>query len=109
MKTYQPVLITSVTAAADTVKHRFIGFGGALCGADQKALGVSDADTKSGQQMPVVVVGIALVEASGAISQGARVFSDANGKATATGTNNPNGHAVDSATGAGEIIRVRLI
>jgi hypothetical protein len=137
MKTYKTALTDSITAAVDLVKHRFIGFDGNYCGADAKALGVSETDTKAGQQCPVIVYGIALVEAGGAISKGQAVKSDANGKAVAatnfsvsvpagatTVTSDAaqpdlveaggvlpeavNGYALDDAAGAGEIIRVVL-
>ena len=43
MKTEQPLLITSVKAAANISKNLFIGFDGNLCAANAKALGVSNA------------------------------------------------------------------
>lgn len=109
MKTYKSVLTESILASADIPKYRFVGFTGGLCAADAKALGVSEVDTKQGQYCPVIVYGIALVEAAGAISVGAKVYSNVSGKATATGTNNPNGYAMDAATADGDIIRVVLI
>jgi hypothetical protein len=109
MKTYNPVLTVSVTAASDIPKARFIGFNGDLCAQNTKALGVSEVDTKLGQQMPVIVYGIALVESGGAVNVGAAVTSDANGKAVPAGTNPVNGYALDGSTGAGEIIRVKLV
>jgi len=109
MKTYNPVLTLSVTAASDIPKARFVGFNGGLCAANTKALGVSEADTKQGQQMPVIVYGIALIESGGAVNVGDAVTSDANGKAVPAGTNPVNGYALDAASGAGEIIRVKLV
>lgn len=108
MKTYKSILTESVLAQVDIPRFRFVGFTGGLCGADVKALGVSEVSTKQGQYCPVIVFGVALVEAAGAISVGARVFSNASGKATATGTNNPNGFALDAAAADGDIIRVVL-
>lgn len=109
MKTYKSVLTESILAATNIPKYRFVSFTGGLCGADAKALGVSETDTNQGQYCPVIVYGIALVEAAGAISAGAKVYSNASGKATATGTNNPNGYALDAATADGDIIRVVLM
>ncbi len=137
MKTMQPVLTTSIQATADILKHRFIGFNGNYASADSRALGVSGADTKAGQYIPVVAVGIALVEASGAISAGAAVAVAANGKAQAatafsvsvpsgvtavtSDAAQPNlieaggvlpqavmGYALDSASADGDIIRILL-
>lgn len=137
MKTAKPILIDSIAAAADVVKNRFAGLDGNYCGANARALGVFDADTKAGQQAPVMVLGIALVESGAAVTAGANVASDASGKAvaaaalsvsvpaggtavtstaaqptlTVAGGYLPqavNGVALDAASGAGEFIRVRL-
>lgn len=109
MKTYKACLIESILATVNISQYRFVSFTGELCGADKKAFGVSIANTNQGQYCPVIVYGIALVEAGGAISVGEKVYSDANGMAIATGTNNPNGYAMDGAATAGDIIRVVLI
>ena len=52
MKTEQPILITSTTAAADlsNKKNLFIGFDGNVCGNGAKALGVLNANTNLGNQ-----------------------------------------------------------
>ncbi len=138
MKTEVILGTSSIQAAADLVKHRFIGFDGNLCGANAKARGVSAADTKIGQMCPINIAGEVLVESGGAITAGAALASDASGKAvaaTAFSVTVPagatavtsaaaqpdlteaggylpqalNGYAVDAATGAGEFIRVRLV
>ncbi len=113
MKTETILGTSSIRAAADLVKHRFIGFDGNLCGANAKARGVSAADTKSGQICPINIAGEVLVESGGAITAGVPVASDANGKAVSVaGQPNleaVNGYAVDAASGAGEFIRVRLV
>ncbi len=138
MKTEVILGTSSIQAAADLVKHRFIGFDGNLCGANAKARGVSAADTKSGQMCPINISGEVLVESGGAITAGAALASDASGKAvaaTAFSVTVPagatavtstaaqpdlveaggylpqalNGYAVDAASGAGEFIRVRLV
>ncbi|MFH2032170.1 MAG: capsid cement protein [Bacteroidota bacterium] len=137
MKTEQPLLITSILAAANLTKNLFVGFDGALCSANVKPLGVIAADTLSGEQMPVSVSGITLVFSGAAVALGAPVVSNAAGKAiTATavsvtipvaatpvtsdaaqptlviaGSVLPQviaGYAVDSASGADELIRVLL-
>jgi len=137
MKTEQPLLITSITAAANLTKNLFIGFDGNLCSANAKALGVSNADTNSGNQVPIMVHGIALVKSGAAITAGNAVVADASSKAvpatafsatvpgsgttvtsssaqpamTLAGSVLPqaiNGHALDSAGGADELIRILL-
>lgn len=124
-KTYKPLLIDSVKATADLPKQRFVSFGGAVCTAGEKALGISDVETDNGQFAPVGVLGIFLIETGGAITQGDAVTSDADGKAvTATGDTIEsttedetttysiqkgdaiNGYALDTASSSGEIIRV---
>ena len=114
IKTYKPVLTESIAVSAATVKNRFIGFNGALCAAGEKALGVSLIDVDANEVLPVMVEGIALVEASAAISVGAAVAaagtSTAAGKAvTVANTAICNGYAMDAATAAGDIIRVKLV
>lgn len=108
MKTEQPLLITSVEAAADTTPFLFVGFDGAVLAAPTKALGVSHADTPLGEQLPVTAKGIALVLSGGAVAVGAEVEADANGKAVTLAAGVSNGYALDEATGADEVIRVLL-
>ena len=110
MKTEQPILITSIKAAADfsDSKNIFIGFDGNVCGNGAKALGVLNADTDQDEQAPVTSLGIALVLSGAAISLGAKIQSDAAGKAITFSSGEANGYALDSATGADELIRVRL-
>lgn len=138
MKTYNPVGIISITAAASIVKNRFIGFNGNLCAANAKAIGVSDANTGTDEQLPVVIGGIALIASGAAVSQGNALVSNASGKAipaTAFSVTVPsgatqvtssgaqpdlvesgsvlpqsiNGYALDTATGADELIRILIV
>ena len=60
-KTYTPILIDSVLAAADLQQKRFVGFDGNCCTAGAKALGVVDVTTEKGQYAPVAVLGVALL------------------------------------------------
>lgn len=109
MKTEQLILITSIAAlGADLTRFRFVGFDGAVCGAAAKALGVANADTAVGNQAPVGVEGIALVEAGAAIAVGAEVESNALGKAITLAAGTSNGRALDAAAADGDIIRVLL-
>lgn len=108
MKTEQPILITSIKAAAALSKNLFIGFDGSLCDSSAKSLGVCNADTSEAEQAPIMCIGIALVKTSAAISLGASVYSDASGLAAASGTI-VEGYALDSASGADELIRVLLV
>ena len=108
MKTEQPILITSVKAAANLTKNLFIGFNGNLCAANAKALGVSNADADTNEQLPVSTHGIALVYSGAAVSQGAKIASNASGKAVTYSTGEANGYALDASVGADELIRILL-
>ncbi len=106
-KLYKPLLIDSIKATANLPKQRFVGFDGGVCTAGVKAYGVCDVETDLGQLAPVGVLGVLLIEAGGAIAQGASVTSDATGKAVAiTSTEKVNGTALDAATASGEVIRI---
>lgn len=53
--------------------------------------------------------GIVMVEAAGAITSGALVYADANGMATTTkGTAEAAGTAITAATGAGQLVAVKI-
>ena len=109
MKTAIHAMTFGIEAAADVAEKRFVDYTGTPCAAAGKALGVSHsggADT--GEQCPLAL-GIVLVEAGGAISAGADVESDADGKAVAYSTGEVNGTALDAATAEGDIIRVKNI
>ncbi len=86
MKSCNDGPIIAITAAAALVARRFIGFDGNLCGADAKALGVSELATASGEQCPVRISAIAVVESGGILAAGNRVVSDSTGRAVAATT-----------------------
>jgi hypothetical protein len=111
MKTEQPILITSIPAAADlsASKNLFIGFDGDICGNGVKALGVLNADTDQNEQAPITASGIALVLSGAALSAGAKIQSNASGKAITFASGEANGFALDAASGADELIRVKLV
>ncbi len=106
MKTQQPILTTSIAAAADLTKARFVGFNGNVCAAGAKALGIAETDTGSGRQAPVNVLGILHIESGGAIAVGADVESNASGQAITKTAGVSNGTALDAASAQGEIIRI---
>jgi len=109
MKTEQPILITTIKASSNINKHLFIGFDGDLCSAAAKSFGVSNADSDSGDEMPVMAEGIALVLSGAAVSQSDPVESDANAKAIPVSAGEINGYALDDASGADELIRIKLV
>jgi len=121
-----------------TAKNLFIGFDGKKCLANKKALGVAVDTALINEQVPVATSGIKLVLSGGVISAGDAVVSDANSKAvkasalsvsvpagatavtsasaqptlTVAGSELPqsiNGYALEPATGADQLIRVKLV
>ncbi len=108
-QTFKTALTTGMTAAVDLVKHRFVGFDGNYPSAGAVVYGVIQEDTAAGEMAPVDLYGELLVETAGAISQGGKVETDANGKAVAAMTGEVVGLAIDAAAGAGEIIRILRI
>jgi hypothetical protein len=111
MKTEQPILITSIKANQDFTnsKNIFLWFDGNACSNGAKALGVLNANTAQYEQAPVIVSGIALVLSGAAVSLGAKLQSNASGKAITFASGEANGYALDAASGADELIRVKLI
>jgi len=107
MQTYKAALVDSITAAAALTGKRFIGFDGNHAGAGAKARGVALFDTDSGAQCSLVALGFALVTAGGSIAVGAKVESDANGKAVTLSTGELNGFACNAAS-TGEDVLVKL-
>lgn len=106
-KTYKPVLISSITPKTNIKKCRFIGFDGNYCTANAKAYGVVDVDTDMEDMLPVGIIGILLVETGGAVTVGAKVTSDSEGRAVVVSDSEEcNGYALDEASAAGEFIRI---
>ena len=109
MKTHQPIGRTSIAAGAALGKQLLIGLTGALCAADAKPLGASEIDVASGEQMPVIFAGIALVLSGAAVTAGDKLKSNSAGKAITWVTSGEVvGWALDTAGGADVAIRVLL-
>lgn len=87
------------------------GLGDTVIGVCQETITAQDAT--DGRIANIALIGVSLVESGGAVTQGAKVRSDASGRAVALdGTAGVNdqvaGIAFDAATGAGEWISVLL-
>jgi len=114
MKSYQEGPIGSITAGEALTKRRFVDFEGKHT-IDIKCIGVTLFDADSAAQASILMNGIAVVEAGGAVTAGNHVSSDADGKAVALTIDNVNdipknnGVALDAATADGDIIRVKLL
>ena len=102
----------SLPAGADVERFRFVSINSNSAGIPATAataiVGVSMNKAESGKVLEIAD-GLVMVEASGAITAGALVYADASGKATATkGTAEAAGVAIVGATGAGDIITVKM-
>lgn len=107
MKTAIHILTFGVLAAGAIPNKRFVGYDGNLCGVGVEALGVSHAGgADAGEQCPLAQ-GIEVVETGGAVTAEDEVQSDAQGRAVPKTTGVRNGKSLDTATGAGEFIRVK--
>jgi len=101
--------IASRTASGSVAANRFVTVAGAQAGADANTIGVAMAAGTNGNAFPVAVAGIAKAEAGAAISAGAELETDANGKAIAK-TNGPVvARALQAAAQDGDLIDVLLI
>ena len=110
MLTEKPVLVDSVSAAENLfIGSRFVGFDGGYCQAGAKAKGVLVTPTRVGEQAPVGVIGLQIVEAGGEVLAGDEVQSDATARAVVlTELGRSNGTAHTSAEMAGGKILVLL-
>ena len=106
--TYEEIM--TFTAGGTINEGRFVKVSGSnvvQAGADEAAIGVALSDASSGETLAVAVYGTVSVEAGATIAFGDTVYSDANGKATTSGTNNALGVAYGAAT-SGQLVPVRI-
>jgi hypothetical protein len=74
-----PLGKSSIIASGAVSRNRFIGFDGALCAANARALGVSDYAVADGGDLAYKFGGIVLVESGGALSAGNAVVAGGTG------------------------------
>ncbi|MDR2925942.1 MAG: DUF2190 family protein [Azoarcus sp.] len=106
MKAQNIILCITLMAVADLLPRRFVGFDGLPAADGAKALGVVEAETEASMPAPVNTHGVMLVEAGGAIAQGAEVQAGTDGKAIAKASGVGCGFALDAATADGDLIRI---
>lgn len=107
-----PGMRISLPAGAKVERRRFVSVDASSNGIKATAathvIGVSMNEAEADQVLEIAD-GVVMVEAAGAVTAGAAVYADANGKATATeGTAGVAGIALTSATADGEIITVKM-
>lgn len=108
--TTNPGIKVTVVSTGDISKHRFVNYAGATCGDGLKARGASiEWDSVSGDHVPIIINGTAILTAGAAVTVGAAVASDSTGRAVPVGEGEEtNGWAVTAASGANVEMVVQL-
>ena len=112
-----PNMRFSLPAGGAVAQHRFVSVANdaaiqataatAVVGASMNE--VTENEVAADKRIVEIADGIVMVEAAAAITSGAVVYADADGKATTTkGTSEAAGIAITAATGAGNIIAVKI-
>lgn len=104
-----PLLTLPLTASATVRTERFVTYAGAECGAGVASAGVSADAGVSGDLIPVVRIGTAVVAAGAAVAAGALVQTDSQGRAITRDAGVVVGRALQAAGAAGARIEVLLI
>ena len=104
------LLTLSVKATADVREKRFVSTAGEEAGTGADIYGASLTQAAAGNIFPVVNQGTAIVEAGGAIAEGAKVESDAQGRAVTNAGGTVAGRLApgQSAGAAGDLVEVIL-
>jgi hypothetical protein len=110
-KPYLPVLTLGAPAAAPITANRFVTYAGAVPAAGAGGCGVARSNADTGERVPIDVLGTVTVETGGAISAGALVETDNQGRAITRNTGVTLGRLThgQSATGAGQFVEIVLI
>lgn len=108
MKTSVIVAAISVLAAVALTSRRFATTAGGVPAAGAYCPGVVADAFDAGEQASVITHGVVLVEAGAAVAADAAVQTDASGRAITLAAGVNLGRALDAATAAGDLIRVKL-
>ena len=103
------ILTLSVVATAGLIAEQFVTSGGAVATAAGVAFGVSRTPGAIGAQVPVDVLGTAIVTAGAAIAAGAYVEVGAAGSAVTRAAGKAVGQALQAAAALGDRIEIYLI
>lgn len=104
-----PIYTHTLLATAAVTALRFASVAGAAAAAGSVALGIARYDGVSGDAVPVDVLGVAAVEAGGAIAAGGRIQVGASGKAIAWAGGAVVAIALEAAAADADIISVLLL
>lgn len=104
------LLTLAITATAVIAANRFVNALGAQVVADGNAIGVAKTQAAIGEQVPVDVIGTAVVESGAAFAKGATLKADALGRAITWASSGARvGVALEAATAAGQLVEVLLV
>lgn len=103
------ILTLAVTATGVVAARRFVTVAGVQAGAAVNTLGVAQYGANIGQDFPVGVQGVAIVETGAAVATGDAVETDASGRAVPQDAGPIVGRALTSASDVGKNIEVLLI
>jgi hypothetical protein len=111
MRNANSVLTVSAILTGTVAADRFVSSALAQAGAGVNTYGVARTAGISGDVVPVMVLGTAIVEAGAAMSAGALVETDASGRAITKSTGVTVGRLApgESASAAGQFVEVILI
>jgi len=108
MKTSKPIGTLSILAAVALIQHRFVTTAGGVPASGAFCPGVANDHFDAGEAAGVDFAGVVLVESGAAIAADAAVQTDASGRAITLAAGVNLGRALDAATAAGELVRVKL-
>lgn len=104
------ILTLPLLLAGTVVANRFVTSAGAQTAADGNALGVTRSAGVSGDRITVDAKGTAMIEVGAAVTLGATIKSDAQGRAIPWATSGARlAIALEAATAAGQIIECVLV
>ena len=106
-----PLLTLTLGLTGTVVAERFVTGAGAQTGAAGNAIGVARTAGVSGNNIPVDVIGTAIVETGAAIAANALIEADASGRAVTKSAGVTLGRLApgEVATAAGQFVEVLLI
>lgn len=108
MKTSAILATISVLAAVALTQRRFVTTAGGVPASGAFCPGVAAESFDAGEQAGVITHGVVVVEAGAAVAADAAVQTDASGRAITLAAGVNLGRALDAATAAGDLIRVKL-
>lgn len=104
--TKSAVVAVTMLTTSELIGNRFVSAKGRQATADEPIFGIVPVDAKQGESVAVEILGVSIVESGGAIAQGDKVGSDAQGCAVKSETG--QFLALSSASGANEPVKVLL-